>query len=88
MVSKEIRIGSYYPLGKRELIACVIWGIDIEETEDVSLWRPILPNKWRIKRWMGDAKSLKMKMKKKTGEIRGSHNDIPMNELRNPHARR
>lgn len=87
MVSKEIGTGSYYPLGKRELIACEIWGIDMEETEDVSLWRPILPNKWGIKRWMGDAKSLQMKMKK-TGEIRGSHNDIPMNELRNPHARR
>lgn len=87
MVSKEIGTGNYYPLGKRELIACVIWGIDMEETEDVSLWRPILPNKWGIKRWMRDAKSLQMKMKK-TGEIRGSHNDIPMNELRNPHARR
>lgn len=58
MMNKEIGTGNYHPLGKRELIACMIWGIDMEETEDVFFWRPILPNKWGIKRWMGDAKSL------------------------------
>lgn len=39
MMNKEIETRSYHPLRRRELIACMIWGIDMKETEDISFWR-------------------------------------------------
>lgn len=71
MVNKKIGTRSYHPLGKREPIACMIWGINMERNK--RSFPLILTKKWGIKRWIGDAKSLQMIKRKKKGEIRGSH---------------